>query len=423
MFKQLYLGFLGCCCLLGGIKSPLMGQSRSDLEKQRTSVNRQIKSTSSQLSKTKQSRKNTLAKIALLKQEILSGQKTIESLRAQKDSFDTSIDRKMVVVEQLEIDQQKLRKNYKILLRNLYKLQLCKKEASPLFSSSSFNKRFQNWIYYLHLSKTRTVQSNYISKTQQALVGSINKLESTKAEQQELVQMAQQQYDLIRTKIRDADKKASVLSKKERQLRSDLVRKKRYKKQMSKKIEKIIHQQIAEAKRKARAYKKKKAAEREASIAAKESKEGPKIRYVPSLKNLDNAFSTQRGKLMSPVYQVQIVGFYGKNKHPSLKDVYIYNNGIDIKGQYNSVILNVFQGTVVSIFSMPGQNNAVMINHGDYYTTYTNIAKVYVKKGQKIRTGGQLGTIGRGLNGAGYIMHFEIWKNKNKDNPKLWLKK
>ena len=72
---------------------------------------------------------------------------------------------------------------------------------------------------------------------------------------------------------------------------------------------------------------------------------------------------------------------------------------------------------------MPGQNNAVMINHGDYYTTYTNIAKVYVKKGQKIRTGGQLGTIGRGLNGAGYIMHFEIWKNKNKENPKLWLKK
>ena len=91
--------------------------------------------------------------------------RTLSSLRAQKDSFDTSIDRKMVVVEQLEIDQQKLRKNYKILLRNLYKLQLCKKEASPLFSSSSFNKRFQNWIYYRHLSKTRTVQSNYISKT------------------------------------------------------------------------------------------------------------------------------------------------------------------------------------------------------------------------------------------------------------------
>ena len=87
MLKQLYLGFLGCCCLFWGVKSPLMGQSRSDLEKQRTSVNRQIKSTSSQLSKTKQSRKKTLAKIALLKQEILSGQKTIESLRAQKDSF------------------------------------------------------------------------------------------------------------------------------------------------------------------------------------------------------------------------------------------------------------------------------------------------------------------------------------------------
>ena len=390
MPNNIYRFLISFSCIFCLLATSLCGQSRSELEKKRSSVNRQIKTTTNKLVKTKQSHKSTLEKIALLKQEILGGQKTIESLRAQTDSFDLSLDRKMGVVEQLELNQQKLK---------------------------------QKWIYLRHLSSGRSMQFGYISKTQESLIGSINKLEGLKIEHQEILSLAQQKYDLINIKIKAADQKAYALSKKERLLYSDLKRKKRYKKQMSKKIEKIIHQQIAESKRKARDFKKNQAAKKETMAANQKKKDTPRINYIPSLKSLNNAFSAQKGSLISPVYQGEIIGFYGKNKHPSLKDVYIYNNGIDIQGQYNSVIRNVYQGVVVSVFSMPGQNNAVMINHGDYYTTYTNIAKVYVKKGEKVRTGGQIGTIGRGVNGAGYIMHFEIWKNKNKENPRLWLKK
>ena len=64
-----------------------------------------------------------------------------------------------------------------------------------------------------------------------------------------------------------------------------------------------------------------------------------------------------------------------------------------------------------------------MVKHGDYYTTYSNIAKVYVKKGDHLRTGGQIGTIGRDTNAGGHFMHFELWRNKTKENPSSWIKK
>ncbi|HIA37671.1 MAG TPA: M23 family metallopeptidase, partial [Flavobacteriales bacterium] len=56
-------------------------------------------------------------------------------------------------------------------------------------------------------------------------------------------------------------------------------------------------------------------------------------------------------------------------------------------------------------------------------TTYSNIAKVHVKKGEKLKTGGQIGTIGRDSNEEGYVLHFEIWRNKSKENPGVWVKK
>ncbi len=133
-------------------------------------------------------------------------------------------------------------------------------------------------------------------------------------------------------------------------------------------------------------------------------------------------FAAQRGNLLSPIYHGKIVGRYGQYAHPTFKDVMINNNGIDLSGQYNSVVRNVYTGTVVSVFAIPGLNNAVMVKHGDYYTTYSNVAKVYVKQGQRLQTGGQIGTIGRAAKGGGYLLHFELWYNKQKQNPLPWIR-
>ncbi len=407
----------------------LSAQSRSELEKKRKTVNSQIHKTNSKLVKTKSSRKSTLQQLKELKEQILSRQEMIDILSGNIDTLNLSIDRKLIVVGQLEEDLYKLKANYKKIIRHLYRQKVGGTTLSFLFSPSGFNKKFQQWIYLHHLREHKTLEASYVSGTQENLSKSINKLENQKSDNMELLASEMEQQSSISKEIEDKGKKVSALKKQEKKLRNDLKRKKRYKTQMSKKIEQIIHNQIAKAKREARKRKKPKPKPKPKTKKKAKPKPGKpgqanttKKNKTPYKESSNSAFASQKGKLISPVYQGKISGRFGRSRHPNIKDVYIYNNGIDIRGQYNSVIRNVFEGIVVDIFTVPGQNNAVMLRHGDYFTTYSNIAKVYVKKGEKLRTGGQIGTIGRDTNAGGYFMHFEIWRNKNKENPELWIK-
>ncbi len=391
-------------------------QSRKELEKKRQSLSQQIKKTSQQLRKTTSSKKATLQKLGALQSQISSREELIQVVAQDVDLLNTMIDRKIGVVEVLESDLSKLKNNYKKLIRQLYRYKISRNVLYFLLSSSSFNEAYHRWIYIQHLEKHRNTQAQFIKKTQHDLTRRVNKLEAQKAEKNALLQQEMEQKQLLNTELKHKDRLVSQLKKQEGRLRSDLKRKTRYKKQLSKKIETAILKQIAAAKSAARKYKQTQAAANKAN----KNTNNPVLNSINS--NHSRAFAAQKGKLMSPIYQGLVVGYYGRHKHPLFKDVVVDNNGIDIKGQYNSVVRNVFEGVVVSIFTVPGLNNAVMVKHGDYYTTYSNIAKVYVKKGDRLKTGGQIGTIGRDTNAGGHILHFEIWHNKSKQNPSSWLK-
>jgi len=395
-------------------------QSRKDLEKKRRSLSSQISKTSQLLKKTSSSKKATLHKLGALKKQIDSREGLILLVAENVDSLNSMIDRKILVVEALETDLGKLKGNYKKLIRRLYRYKLSKNILSFVLSSKSFNEAYHRWIYLQHLQDYRTTQANFIQKTQDDLARRVNDLEAKKAEKDILLQQELEQKQLLDQELKHKDQLVSELKTKESRLRSDLKRKTRYRKQLNKKIENTILQQIAAAKSAAREYKK-----AQAAAAAKKAspKTNPILKSVKPNTKAGKSFAQQKGRLMSPIYHGVVISRFGKHKHPVFKDVIVNNNGIDIKGQYNSVVRNVYEGTVVSIFTIPGLNNAVMVKHGDYYTTYSNVAKVYVKKGDRLRTGGQIGTIGRDTNAGGHFMHFELWRNKTKENPSAWIKK
>jgi murein DD-endopeptidase MepM/ murein hydrolase activator NlpD len=63
-----------------------------------------------------------------------------------------------------------------------------------------------------------------------------------------------------------------------------------------------------------------------------------------------------------------------------------------------------------------------MLKHGDYYSTYSNLEQVNVKRGDNVKSAAQLGTVGKDSNTGNYLLHFEIWEGKNKENPEDWLR-
>ena len=123
-----------------------------------------------------------------------------------------------------------------------------------------------------------------------------------------------------------------------------------------------------------------------------------------------------------PVYKGRIVGHYGRQAHPVFEQVITENNGVDIKTTANASVKAVHAGEVVSVFTIPGYNKAVMLKHGDYYTTYSNLGQVSVKRGQKVQGKQKLGVVSKDAKTGNYILHFELWKGKNKENPSHWLR-
>lgn len=395
----------------------LYGQSRTDLEKKRKSVNQQIHKTSKLLNKTANNKKATYQKLNALENQIGTREVLIQDVAQRLAMLDTMIDRKMTVVEQLDEDLNALKANYKKLIRQLYRYKISKSVIAFFWSAQSFNHTYQRWIYIQSLEKNRSIQAGFIQKVQTNLGQRINQLEARKTEKDQLLQKEVAEKQLLDKEKANKAYLISKLKKQEGKLRADLKRKKRYKTQLSKKIEKAILQQIAAAKEAARKYKKKKA------LARNKTSKSPVLESIDYESAASKKFAQQKGKLIWPIYQGKIIGSYGKHQHPLFKDVQINNNGIDIQGQYNSVVRNIYEGQVVSVFTIPGYQNAVMVKHGDYYSTYSNVAKVYVKQGQKLKQGGQIGTIGRDSNTGGHLLHFEIWHNKYKENPAAWLKR
>ena len=78
----------------------------------------------------------------------------------------------------------------------------------------------------------------------------------------------------------------------------------------------------------------------------------------------------------------------------------------------------VFDGTVSIIFNV-GDVMAVMIRHGKYFTTYSNLSAVSVSKGQAVKTGQQLGKVAD-------IGQLEFVLSDEKDHlydPEKWLRR
>lgn len=382
------------------------GQTRQELEKKRQSVARAMNKTNQQLESTQRHKQLAHRKLKALQDSIALKTALIDSMAQHTGQLDHLRSRQQLVAQALKDDLQTLYKRHKKLVRYYYKQQF-----QPNNSSSSQQLKRQQ--YTRSALGQRHYQIALVAQTQQQLYQRANFLSEQKAQKDSLLAQAQLLQEQFNEEQQQRARKMATLKRQESSLRQRLSKQKRSKRLLSKKIEQAILKQIAAAKAAARRYQQQ-----------KKQQKGNKPSASPPLiaSKETRAFAQQKGRLIWPIYQGKIIGNYGQHAHPLFKDVQLNNNGIDLQGQYNSVVRNVYAGEVVSVFTIPGYHNAVMVKHGDYYTTYSNIAKVYVKKGQVLKTGGQIGTIGRDPKGKGHLLHFELWHNKNKENPMHWIR-
>ena len=141
-------------------------------------------------------------------------------------------------------------------------------------------------------------------------------------------------------------------------------------------------------------------------------------------RELSGSFAANRGNLLFPVAgKYSVVGNFGRSEHRNISNVQVNNSGIDIAVSPGSTARAVFDGTVSSVFFMPGYGNIVILRHGQYLTVYAGLSSLSVKKGSKVKGGTPLGRIQPDSNDSSRaLLHFEVRHEREKLNPLDWVR-
>ena len=155
---------------------------------------------------------------------------------------------------------------------------------------------------------------------------------------------------------------------------------------------------------------------------------------VTSAKNVEKAavasassnvnFESLRGKLPRPVDgNWRITNPFGRHAMPELPEVEYDNPGIDAEVATGASVKSVCGGKVSGVYKVAGYGTVVIVNHGDYYTVYGNLASTNVSVGTQVGGGHTLGTAGADPDDQRHgSVHFEVWKGREKQNPSSWLR-
>lgn len=401
--------------LLGICPSDSFAQSRKQLEAKRKKMQREISEQRKALSNTQQEKTVTLDKLNSLNQIIQQRQVVINNLGLEIRSVNYELTQKQKYRDSLtqenNLQKQKLRKT----VLKAYKTRKSGREIAFVFSSKSISQAMRRWKYLRKISAYRRHQISTIIAQSEALGKIIEQLEGVKQEKSVLMHENESE-----TKELEVDKKSKqnlvqALSGKEEELRDRIRSNEKAIARLNNEISRLIAKEIeAERKRKARAS--------SSAAKARTGKSGANENTLsPQARSIGGAFSKNRGNLPWPVDRGFITQTFGVHQHPDLEGITTVNNGVDITSPKGALASAVFEGTVSAILNIPGQGQAVLVNHGEYFTVYAHLSVVLVEKGQVIRMNQHIGKVMTDDDGKA-VLQFQIWEGQEKQNPQSWLR-
>lgn len=384
-----------------------MAQSRKELEDKRLKLIQEINQTNQKLQETQKNKAATLDRYIALRSQVKKRQQLVATMQEEIADADTAIIRSESVMEALNDDIRRLRNEYAQMLRTAWRIRLQQSHLAFILSAKSLNQALQRRQYVRQYERYRRRQAKLIEETQLMLSNKISQLEKRKTEQQSLIVSVEEQAELLRGEMLNKDKALQSLKADENRLVKDLERREKERERFSSAIEQIIRNEMVQKRKDARTA----PPPRKITSPAKANEE----RSDPPAPD-NSGFGARKGSLTWPVGGGRISRAFGPQPHPTLKGVTVPNNGVDISAPAGSAVSSVHTGKVVGVQFIPGYQNMVIVQHGAYYTVYSNLESLSVSKGDEVAAGQAIGKLGSD------DLHFEVWREKQRLNPAGWLR-
>lgn len=384
--------------------SVMMSQTVSELQARKKKALENLELTSSLIEKTSKSKTKTLTQLNLLNAEIKQRQAVINTLNAEIRGINKDLNKLRNETNKLQQELDTLKKEYAVLMYHTYFKKSKYEELMFVLSAKDFSESFRRYRYIKQYSEYCQKKTEEINAAKAALTEKLQKTEKIRAERLSVLNERKKENTKLQNEKKKQDKLVKDLKKKERQLKAELKKQQK----LANKLNEQIEKKIAE----------------EAKKSSKPSSSGSGKTYALTKeeKLLSGNFEKNQGRLPWPVLKGIVVGHFGIHPHPVLKHVTTNNKGIYIQCPKGSQARAVFDGEVTQTFSIAGSNKTVIIKHGIYRTVYSNLSKVTVKVGDKVKTKDNIGTIySDPEDGDKTELYFQVWKDRNIHNPENWL--
>lgn len=411
------------------------GKSKKQLQSEITTLQKEISTANQLLKKTKKDKEMTLNEVNLLDKKIKQREQLIKAYNEQIAVLDEEINAGQSNIKTLNADLGKLRKEYAKMLTFANKNRSHYDKLGFVFASQNFNQAFRRLRYIREFSDARKVKMDQIASTERRISGEVEASQQAREEQAALLKDEKEQQEALKKEKEELNSQVAKLKKKEGNLQQDIKNKQQQTQKLQKAIDDIIAEEIrkanAEAERKRKEEAKKKAAANKdkgktatttAPATPAPSKEKG-MALTPSEQTLSSNFVNNKGKLPWPVERGVVSSSYGKHASVVSNKVTVTNNGIDIATTEGAKARAVFDGEVASVAKLVGSNTVVIIRHGEYFTVYSNLENVTVKRGDKVKTKQNIGTVHTNKNENKTEIHFELLKEQSRQNPANWLSK
>lgn len=402
------------------------GQSSLELKKQRERLDREIAELQKILSAKTQEKILSQQEVAALSKQLDLRENKISTINSELRIINKNISSNNAIVDKLKGELEKMRQDYEKMILFAFRNKNSYNKMMFIFASKDFNQAFKRVKYLQQFTDARKVKVAEIEGTKKQIELKIAQLERDKKTQQGLLKEQESERNTIAKDKAAHSQELNQLAKEERSFRGQLTKKQQEKKRLDAAIKSAIAREV-EAARRAEEERRRRLAEAEAKKSGTTVTEAEKkiekktgsavLNNTPEATKLSAGFSSNRGRLPWPVGSGNVVRNYGSvTVERGVRDFYDY---IRIRTSDGAPVKTVFEGTVLQVINIGSY--AVVVQHGEYLTAYSNLKSVSVKKGQKISTGTVIGSADSDPEVGYSYIDLSVYRGTTSMNPSIWI--
>lgn len=379
------------CLVCSLVVLRLAADEVKDLQREQEQIRRELAETEQLLKETKKNETATTNKLTLLNKNIKDRKRLINGINREIQAIDHDMLRLVARRGELQVEQNRLREDYAQLIRKTHYQQRMQSPLLFILSAKNFQQLMRRMRYLRQFARYRQRQVAAIEATQADIDAQNQSLAERKTERNAALKSQQKEQEQLTRDQRKQQNMLNELKKKEKNLAAKQKKQQKRINEINKKIEDVIRKQAT------------------------------KTTLTKEQQLLAGGFEQNKGRLPWPVEKGFISGTFGVHQHPVYEHVTVNNKGIYLQTTAGSTARAVYEGEVSSCVVL-GNTYAVIVQHGNYRTVYSNLSQLKVKQGDKVKAKQALGTIYSDPDDDNKTeVYFQIYKDRQLLDPTPWL--